>query len=261
MTGVSFWSQSSRYDFVNPGCGGVLTMTWKENLLQKGCLTACITTLSSIWPIILSAHGSFEEPVSRVYGCYLEGPENPISAACQDMVSIGGTQPLYDWNEVNQGDAAGNHRGVIPDGTLCAGGRDKYRGLNQARSDWVDMPVFSSLNGQLEFIYYATAPHASEYFQFYVTRDSHDPNQPLAWTDLEPAFCNVTDVTLDKDQRYRMSCPMPQGKSGKHIIFNIWQRSDSPEAFYACLDVDFGLSSDQSLIFGDSFESQARLGS
>lgn len=57
----------------------------------------------------ISAHGSFEEPLSRVYGCYLEGPENPMSAACQDAVAIGGMQALYDWHEVNQSQANGNH--------------------------------------------------------------------------------------------------------------------------------------------------------
>ncbi len=32
----------------------------------------------------------------------------------------------------------------------------------------------------------------------------------------------------------------PSGKSGRHIIYSIWQRSDSPEAFYNCVDVNFG---------------------
>ncbi|MBM7865141.1 hypothetical protein JOD27_008998, partial [Lentzea nigeriaca] len=29
-------------------------------------------------------------------------------------------------------------------------------------------------------------------------------------------------------------------KSGRHIIYSLWQRSDSPEAFYSCSDVQFG---------------------
>ena len=36
-----------------------------------------------------------------------------------------------------------------------------------------------------------------------------------------------------------MNCPLPQGKTGKHVIYNVWQRSDSQEAFYACIDVSF----------------------
>ncbi len=206
-------------------------------------------------PLKLAAHGSFEEPISRVYSCYLEGPENPMSDACREAVRIGGAQALYDWHEVNQGDAGGDHEAVIADGTLCAGGRDKYRGLNQGRTDWIATPITPEADGELEFVYYATAPHASEYFRFYVTNDDYDLGQPLKWSDLESAFCNVTEVALDSDQRYRMRCPFPVAKSGKHIIYNIWQRDDSPEAFYACIDVDFGAGIDPNdSLFNDGFE-------
>lgn len=32
-------------------------------------------------------------------------------------------------------------------------------------------------------------------------------------------------------------------RSGRHLIYSIWQRSDSPEAFYTCSDVVFGKDS------------------
>jgi len=35
---------------------------------------------------------------------------------------------------------------------------------------------------------------------------------------------------------YRMVCPLPV-RSGRHVIYHVWQRDDSPEAFYACVDV------------------------
>ena len=62
------------------------------------------------------SHGSMETPASRVYNCYLESPENPTSAACREAVRVGGSQSLYDWNAVNQGNANGRHRDVVPDG-------------------------------------------------------------------------------------------------------------------------------------------------
>jgi chitin-binding protein len=37
---------------------------------------------------------------------------------------------------------------------------------------------------------------------------------------------------------YKMHCRLPE-RAGKHIIFCIWQRSDSGEAFYSCSDVIF----------------------
>jgi len=40
--------------------------------------------------------GSMETPVSRIYNCFLENPENPKSDACKAAVQEGGTQGLYD---------------------------------------------------------------------------------------------------------------------------------------------------------------------
>ncbi len=39
---------------------------------------------------------------------------------------------------------------------------------------------------------------------------------------------------------YVINATLPSGKSGRHLIYSIWQRSDSPEAFYSCSDVTFG---------------------
>jgi len=214
-----------------------------------------IFLIAVFWTIVLPqslfAHGTMEAPISRIYACYQEGPENPQTAACQAAVAEGGTQALYDWNEINQGMADGQHQSLIADGTLCAGGRDKYKGMNLARTDWVTTPVSLNAQGQMEFVYYATAPHSSAYFRFYVTKDNYDPSQALTWDDLEAPFCEITNVSL-QEQRYHMTCPSPGNKTGKHVIYNIWQRSDSQEAFYACIDVDFGSGND--LIFADDFD-------
>ena len=34
-----------------------------------------------------------------------------------------------------------------------------------------------------------------------------------------------------------MSCQLPEGKDGDQVIYNIWERSDSAETFYTCMDV------------------------
>ncbi|QRK12072.1 lytic polysaccharide monooxygenase [Archangium violaceum] len=186
------------------------------------------------------AHGSMEIPISRVYNCYKEGPETPKSAACKAAIAYGGTQAFYDWNGVRQGNANDRHREIIPDGKLCSAGNESHKSLDLARNDWPAKLIAPNSSGRFEFVYHATAPHAGRYFQFYVTKDGYNPLQPLKWSDLEATpFCTVTSVTL-QNNRYTMSCPFPSGKRGRHVIYNIWQRSDSPEAFYACIDVDFG---------------------
>ncbi|KIF72333.1 chitin-binding protein [Streptomyces sp. AcH 505] len=181
------------------------------------------------------AHGSMTDPVSRVAACYAEGPEQPQSAACKAAVAAGGTQPFYDWNEVNLPDAAGNSRQVIPDGKLCSAGRDKYKGLDLARADW---PSTKLNAGNRTFRYKATAPHRGS-FELYITKDGYDPAKPLKWSDLEDTpFLKVTDPKLVNGD-YVFDGIVPN-KSGRHLIYSIWQRSDSPEAFYTCSDVVFG---------------------
>ncbi|AWN75229.1 lytic polysaccharide monooxygenase [Legionella anisa] len=185
----------------------------------------------------LFAHGSLEIPISRTYQCYKEGPENPKSAACKAAVQVGGTQPLYNWHEVNQAQANDKHRELIADGQLCAGGRDFFKGFNLARTDWTTTVVHPDANGHFQFIFLATAPHKTKYFKFYATKDSYDFNTPLKWSDLEESpFCTITNVNL-ANGRYQMDCPLPMNRAGKRIFYMIWQRQDSPEAFYGCSDV------------------------
>ncbi|MDI3407290.1 lytic polysaccharide monooxygenase auxiliary activity family 9 protein [Streptomyces cavernicola] len=182
-----------------------------------------------------AAHGSMTDPVSRVSACFAEGPESPQSAACKAAVAASGAQAFYDWNEVNIADAAGKHREIIPDGKLCSAGRDKYKGLDLPRADW---PASELGAGKHTFRYKATAPHKGS-FELYITKDGYDPSKPLKWSDLESEpFAKVTDPKLENGE-YVFDGTVPD-RSGRHLIYSIWQRSDSPEAFYTCSDVTFG---------------------
>nr|WP_290665393.1 glycosyl hydrolase family 18 protein [Ardenticatena sp.] len=176
------------------------------------------------------AHGTLSSPPSRVYSCFLEGPESPTSAACQYAVSVGGTQPLYDWNEINIADANGRHQELIPDGKLCSANRAKYAAFDAPRTDW---PATVVQSGLYTFRFAATAPHPG-FFELYITKDGYDPTQPLAWSDLEQ-FAVVSNPPL-VDGAYVFEAAIPT-RTGRHVIYTIWQRTDSPEAFYACADV------------------------
>ncbi|AZM52416.1 chitin-binding protein [Streptomyces sp. WAC 01529] len=182
-----------------------------------------------------AAHGSMTDPVSRVSACFQEGPESPKSAACKAAVAASGAQAFYDWNGVNIANAAGKSKQIIPDGKLCGAGNDKYKGLDLPRADW---PASKLAAGNHTFRYKGTAPHKGS-FELYVTKDSYDPAKPLKWSDLEAKpFVKVTDPKMENGD-YVFDGKIP-AKSGRHLIYSIWQRSDSPEAFYTCSDVVFG---------------------
>ncbi|MEV8428195.1 lytic polysaccharide monooxygenase auxiliary activity family 9 protein [Streptomyces chartreusis] len=183
-----------------------------------------------------SAHGSMGDPVSRVSQCYAEGPESPKSDACKAAVAAGGTQALYDWNGIRIGDAAGRHQELIPDGKLCSANSEEFKGLDLARADW---PATSVSSGSYTFKYRVTAPHKGT-FKVYITKAGYDPAKPLAWGDLDLSnpVATVTDPAASGGF-YTFSGTLPQ-RSGKQLLYAVWQRSDSPEAFYSCSDVTFG---------------------
>ncbi|MER7400025.1 lytic polysaccharide monooxygenase [Streptomyces sp. NPDC000151] len=204
---------------------------------------ATTLTLAALAPLALTvfaagpaaAHGSMTDPVSRISACYAEGPESPDSAACKAMVAAGGVQALYDWNGVRDGAAGGQSRTRIPDGKLCSANSEEYKGLDLARDDWPAGPMTA---GAHTFRYKATAPHKGT-FELYLTKEGYDPRKPLKWSDLEAKpFAKVTDPTLTGGD-YVFEGKVP-ARSGRHLIYSIWQRSDSPEAFYTCSDVVFG---------------------
>ncbi|MCR8578008.1 lytic polysaccharide monooxygenase [Streptomyces sp. Isolate_219] len=182
-----------------------------------------------------AAHGSMTDPVSRVSACYAEGPESPQSAACKAAVKAGGTQALYDWNGVRDGNAGGQSRTRIPDGKLCSANSAEYKGLDLPRADWPSSPMRA---GGHTFHYKATAPHRGS-FELYLTKAGYDPKKPLKWSDLESKpFAKVVDPKLVNGE-YVFDAKVP-ARSGRHLIYSVWQRSDSPEAFYTCSDVVFG---------------------
>ncbi|MFF8846199.1 lytic polysaccharide monooxygenase [Streptomyces sp. NPDC015127] len=213
-------------------------MTARRKAVTVAALGLAPVALAGLAVVPAAAHGSMTDPVSRVSACFAEGPESPVSQACKAAVAASGTQAFYDWNEVNIANAAGNHRQLIPDGELCSAGRDKYKGLDLPRADWPSSPLAS---GNHTFRYKATAPHKGT-FELYLTKDGYDPTKPLKWSDLEEKpFAKVTDPKLENGA-YVFDGVVPN-RSGRHLVYSIWQRSDSPEAFYTCSDVVFGKES------------------
>jgi chitin-binding protein len=211
-------------------------------------LAAAAGTL--VMPGGASAHGAMMVPGSRTYLCWKDGtttsgniqPKNP---ACAAAVARSGSSSLYNWFAVLRSDGAGRTRGFIPDGQLCSGGTGgpyDFAGYNLARNDF---PVTHLTSGAaLRFDYNNWAKHPGTFYT-YITRDSWSPTRPLAWSDLEATpFYQVTNPTSiggpgTNDGRYSWTANLPSGKTGRHIIYSVWSRSDSQETFYGCSDVVF----------------------
>ncbi|WP_281986439.1 lytic polysaccharide monooxygenase [Aquimarina aggregata] len=203
---------------------------WLTHILV--CVTFLLAPIQSIF-----THGTVTNPPSRVWICFQEDPQSPDSPACEASIIGWGTQAFYDWNEVARMDAGGRHREIIADGNLASAGRpDKYGGLDQVRNDWVTTQVTP---GPYTVTWTNTAPHQTLYYDVYITKADWTPDQPLTWDSLElltrtgPRPASATD---------NIDVVLPQ-RTGKHVIYSIWQRSLTPEAFYSTSDVDFGTTS------------------
>src|SRR4051794_22757210 len=96
----------------------------------------------------------------------------------------------------------------------------------------------------MEFDYNDWAKHPGT-FSLYITKDTWSPTRPLAWSDLESTpFSQVVNPAADGGPgtdagHYWWNGTLPAGKSGRHLIYSVWSRSDSQETFYGCSDVVF----------------------
>lgn len=187
------------------------------------------------------AHGALTKPLSRAAACGPEGGAAARSKACQAARAAGDAGALREWDNLRVPGVAGKDRQMIPDGKLCSGGLAAYRGLDLPRSDWPTTRLTSGV--RFAFAYRTTIPHRGS-FRLYVTRNGYNPARRLKWSDLEPRpFAAVADPPV-RGGAYVIKGRLPRGKSGRHIIFTIWQTTSTPDTYYSCSDVVFGGRSD-----------------
>ncbi|MFJ3494485.1 lytic polysaccharide monooxygenase [Streptomyces sp. NPDC086091] len=181
------------------------------------------------------AHGAPTDPVSRVYGCSPDGGTASRSAACRAAVAANGA-PFTAWDNLRVPDVNGRDRQVIPDGRLCSGGLAAYRGLDLARADWPTTRL--TPGGTLRMTYASTIPHTGT-FRLYLTKPGYDPTEPLTWSDLpERPFAQVRDPALTGGA-YRFTAKLPADRTGRQLLYVVWQNSSTPDTYYSCVDVEF----------------------
>lgn len=181
------------------------------------------------------AHGAPTDPVSRVVACSPEGGDRAGSAACRAAVAANGA-PFTAWDNLRVANVGGADRQRIPDGRLCSGGLPAYKGLDLARADWPATRV--PPGGTLPMTYVSTIPHTGT-FRMYLTKPGYDPAGPLTWSDLprEP-IAEVKDPALTKGA-YRFRVTLPSDRTGRHVLYTVWQNSSTPDTYYSCSDVVF----------------------
>ncbi|AMW13580.1 chitin-binding protein [Streptomyces qaidamensis] len=207
--------------------------TAHRTALAAALVTPLLLPLGTAGPA--RAHGAPTDPVSRVVACSPEGGDRAGTAACRAAVAANGA-PFTAWDNLRVANVSGRDRAVIPDGKLCSGGLPAYRGLDLARADWPSTRMVPGAT--LTMRYVSTIPHTGT-FRMYLTKPGYDPAGPLSWSDLpQKPFAEVTDPAL-RDGAYPIEATLPSDRTGRHVLYTVWQNSSTPDTYYSCSDVVF----------------------
>jgi chitin-binding protein len=179
------------------------------------------------------AHGAPTSPISRSAACAGGGSKTGTAACKAALKANGGAFGTFD--NVRVPNVNGNDKKFVPDGELCGGGLDAFKGLNIARDDF---PATSVTSGKtLTIKYRATIAHQGS-FRVYLTKQGYSPTKKLVWGDLgSKPLTDVADPPL-KDGAFSFSVKLPE-RTGRQILYIVWQTSNTPDSYYSCSDLAF----------------------
>lgn len=121
------------------------------------------------------------------------------------------------------------------DGKLASAGVAAFAPLDeQSATRWVKNQVSP---GAHRFGWTFTAPHNTEKFTYYITKNGWDPNAPLDRGDFE-LLKNVPHDGSAASTNPVHTVDIPADHSGYHVILAVWEISNTVNAFYNVIDVN-----------------------
>ncbi|MFE5326736.1 lytic polysaccharide monooxygenase [Embleya sp. NPDC056575] len=125
------------------------------------------------------------------------------------------------------------------DGKLCAGADARWSPLDDPRGgNWPTTAVTSGAS--TTFNWKITARHSTSTFRYYVTKPSWDPTTPITRAQLESTpFLTVPYQGAQPAALTSHTGTLPAGRTGRAVVFAVWDVADTNNAFYSCSDVTF----------------------
>ncbi|MEV4539732.1 lytic polysaccharide monooxygenase [Asanoa sp. NPDC049518] len=217
-------------------------------------LVAPLIALAAVIVVVLpsapaSAHGSVINPASRNYGCWerwgsrFQAPEMATEDPMCWQAWQSNPNAMWNWNGLYRENLAGAHQSNIPDGQLCSGGHaegGRYNAMDTV-GNWRATSVSTSFSLRLQ----DQASHGADYIRVYVTRAGYDPTtQPLRWSDLT-LVSQIGNTPASQwqpaSQGVQIDIPVSApGRSGRAMLYTIWQASHQDQSYYFCSDINFG---------------------
>lgn len=213
--------------------------------LRRGPLLVLSLVTAALFSLVPTsgtayAHGSVVDPATRNYGCWLRWGSDFQNPAMQQQDPMcwqawqADTNAMWNWNGLYRNGSAGNFQAVIPNGQQCSGGRTENGRYNamDAVGNWKATDVGSSFTLKL----HDQARHGADYILVYVTRQGFNPlTQPLTWNDLQ-LVTRTSRYAAGSDYNVPLSI---SGRSGRAVIYTIWQASHMDQTYFLCSDVNF----------------------
>jgi predicted carbohydrate-binding protein with CBM5 and CBM33 domain len=229
-----------------------MSSSLRIRILITGLVGIVVATLAAVaLPASpAAAHGNVTGPASRNYGCWERWGSKFQDPAMQTQDPMcwqawqDNPNAMWNWNGLYREGLAGNHQAGIPDGQLCSGGLaegGRYRSMD-AVGNWTAASVGNSFNVRL----FDGARHGADYVRVYVSKPGYNPTTtPLKWSDLDRVteIGNTPAAQWPEQRADGVAINVPvsvSGRSGRAIVFTIWQASHSDQSYYFCSDVAFG---------------------
>ena len=217
-----------------------------------------VPIFSSLMPFAYS-RGALSNPPSRQWHCSGgPSPNNDVkwngvngSPVCQpDNHAANINYVITDWGGVSQYPGGHHdstnfdeHKAAIGNQKICSANKEMFEALDdevwvKSGADFDQTYPSMIKSGVQNFEYSASSPHAWSYLSFYISKEGWVPSGDVSFDDLEVTpFCVKEEFEM-MDSVEKFACDVP-ARTGPALIFSIWQRSDTWEAFYSCSDVVF----------------------
>ncbi|MGL4523596.1 MAG: lytic polysaccharide monooxygenase, partial [Bacilli bacterium] len=168
-------------------------------------------------PLLASAHGYINEGRASL---------------CKQGLNTGCGKIIYDTQSLEF--VSGYPTGGPADGQIASAGGQFPELDAQTPVRWYKNEIKS---GPLTLNWTLTANHATEKWEYYITKKGWDPNKPLTRADFE-LITTFYDGNKRPDPKTSHTITVPNDRTGYHVILGVWKVGDTINSFYNVVDVN-----------------------